>query len=148
MVFCDTSPGTLSSPEKLQILFQIKRGNPRDCCEWTKGRRLLEGQQRAYSLNITVSQVSGQVGSVTWKETLEIPSLNGMALLAPDLGHSWIANLTYLDPSSSPSKLDNTEGHKCLSPGVVPFVQDKTRNSPHDAASGLSPALKQGLIST
>lgn len=95
----------------------------------SKGRRLLEGQQRAYSLNTAVSQVSGQMGSVTWKETLEIPSLNGMALLAPDLGHSWIADLTYLDPSSSPSKLDNTDGHKNLSPATVPFVQDKTGNT-------------------
>lgn len=139
MVFCDTSPGTLSSPEKFQILFQKKRGNTQGLV-WVdrhfNSRRLLEGQQRAYSLNTTVSQLSGQVGSVTWKETLEIPSLNGMALLAPDLGRSWIADLTYLDPSSSPSELDNIDGHKNLSPGVLPLCSGQNRkHSPHDAAS-------------
>lgn len=84
--------------------FQRKRRHPEGLL-WvdrhSKGRRLLEGQQRAYSCNITVSWISSQEGSVTWKGTLEIPFLDGVALLAPDLGHSWIADLTYLDPSSS-----------------------------------------------
>lgn len=101
------SPDTLSSPENTRFFFKEREGTPGLAVDrQTSQRQKASGGsvESLVSLSITESEVSGQMGSISWKDTLKIPFLDGMALLALDLGHSWIADLIYLGSSSSPSK--------------------------------------------